>query len=91
MAWFKVDDKWSRHPKVCAAGPDGRLLWTHAGNWCADQLTDGFVPGHMLNRLAVEAFEDLDGPRHAAAVARLVAVGLWEDCLLYTSPSPRDA
>lgn len=71
IPWFKVDDsfhasrRWLSIPKrhrLSAAG-----LWVVAGSWCADQLTDGRVPGYM-----VEQWGATD-----AVVSALVDAGLW--------------
>jgi hypothetical protein len=67
MPWFLVDDGFAFHRKVVAAGNAALGLWVRAGSWCARELTDGFVPDHMLTAL---------GTRPQAK--RLVAVGLWE-------------
>lgn len=70
MTWFRVDDKFHDHPKVrklrgdklAAAG-----LWSLAGSWSSDNLTDGFVPTEIVQRFDPEE-------RYAE---RLVEVGLW--------------
>ncbi|MFC5184392.1 hypothetical protein [Actinomadura harenae] len=67
MTWFKVDDTLAFHRKVVAAGNAAMGLWVRAGSWSAQQLTDGFVPKHMVASL---------GTRGQAE--KLVAVGLWE-------------
>lgn len=68
MTWFKVDDGLHSHPKWLAASPRARALWTTAGSWCADNLTDGYVSETAL--------------RHSGGTlkdaAELVEVGLWE-------------
>lgn len=51
MVWFKVDDGMAFHAKVVEAGNAAIGLWTRAGSWCADHLTDGFVPDHMIRSL----------------------------------------
>lgn len=43
-------------------------LWVMAGSWCADHLTDGFIPDYMAERM------DRDCEDHAA---QLVEAGLW--------------
>jgi hypothetical protein len=75
MTWFKVDDKLHSHRKVAALGDDvGALaLWTIAGSWCADHLTDGFVPAYMVQR-----FLPLSRAKANRMVSALVSVGLWE-------------
>lgn len=67
MVWFKVDDNLSFHHKTVAAGNAAMGLWVRAGSWCAQNLTDGFVPDHMLARMGT-----------SSQVSKLVAVGLWE-------------
>ena len=69
IPWFKVDDALYSHPKWLATPAASRALWATAGSWCAAQLTDGFVPRHVLPILGGR-------PRDAAG---LVASGLWED------------
>lgn len=65
MTWFKVDDSFAFHSKVVAAGP-ALALWVRAGSWCAQMLTDGQVPIHMVTTFGT-----------IKAAERLVAVGLW--------------
>ena len=71
MTWFRVDDRFHSHPKALAAGPAALGLWVIAGSWSAANLTDGFVPDHVLPRLA-------DGAEELART--LVAAGLWRRC-----------
>ena len=73
MAWFKVDDKLHSHKKTMKAG-EAMALWVVAGSWCADHLTDGFVPEYVAERLLPDA---------ADMAQRLVDVGLW-------TPATRD-
>lgn len=71
MAWFKVDDKFHDHRKARAAGPSALGLWMLAGSWCADNLTDGFVPDDVLPRWGARGFDVW------AQADRLVEAGLW--------------
>ncbi|HJR04386.1 MAG TPA: hypothetical protein VKA83_22280 [Methylomirabilota bacterium] len=71
MTWFKIDDSFWRSKKVRKLGEKDRLaavgLWTLAGDWSADNLTDGFVP-----------WEVVDGWESDRRLAeRLIAVGFW--------------
>ena len=66
MTWFKVDDNLAFHAKVVQAGNAAMGLWVRAGSWSAQQLTDGFIPDHIVTTI---------GNRGQAA--RLVAAGLW--------------
>ena len=67
MPWFKVDDKLHDHRKARAAKKAAMGVWVLAGSWCADHLTDGFVPADVLPRWGAKS----------DAVA-LVKAGLWE-------------
>lgn len=69
MVWFRVDDKFHDHRKTRTAEMEAVGLWTLAGSWCGDNLTDGFVPLSVLPRW---------GGRAKRAAGRLVEVGLWE-------------
>lgn len=72
MSWFKVDDKfysWKELlgiPRSIRAEAAG--LWTLAGTWSADHLTDGKIPVHMIEELAGSI----------AAADALVAAKLWK-------------
>lgn len=66
MPWFRVDDNLGFHHKVIAAGNPAMGLWVRAGSVSASQLTDGFVPDHMVRSLGT-----------VAQAKRLVEVGLW--------------
>lgn len=68
MTWFKVDDSLHGHPKAMAASLAALGLWTVAGSWSSNYLTDGFVPDHMVQVLA-------RGETHL--VEELVRAGLW--------------
>lgn len=70
MTWFKVDDKLHDHRKARQAGLEALALWTLAGSWCADNLTDGFVPGDILTRWTKKS---------VSLAHRLVDVGLWDE------------
>ena len=67
MPWFKVDDNLGFHHKVIAAGNPAMGLWVRAGSICAQQLTDGFVPDHMVAILGT-----------TGQAKRLVSAGLWD-------------
>lgn len=68
MAWGKVDDGLHSSLKWRTASRPARALWVTALSWCMDELTDGFVPAHVLPML--------DGTKRDAA--SLVTAGLWE-------------
>ena len=72
MPWFNTDSKLHSHPKPRRAGLEAMGLWAVAGAYCADILTDGFVPdwyietwpkGHKLAQKLIEAqlWDQADG------------------------------
>lgn len=66
MPWFNVDDGFAFHRKAVMAGNSAIGMWVRAGSWCARELTDGFVPDHMVRTMGTPA-----------QAKRLVACGLW--------------
>lgn len=70
MTWFKVDDSFHSNPKVLAASPAALGLWVVAGSWSAQNLTEGFIPKHVLPRLM---------PRPDRFAHELIKLGLWVD------------
>lgn len=72
MTWFKVDDglhSSSKHRKVGLAATG---LWVLAGAWCADKLTDGFIPTHIVMTLG----------KNSMRCARVLSEnGLWCESL----------
>ncbi len=72
MAWFKVDDGLHASRKLLKIPKRARFaaigLWTVAGSWCADQLTDGSVPNYMITEWGAPP----------AAPEALADAGLWE-------------
>lgn len=68
MTWFKVDDSFHSHPKALAASLAALGLWSVAGAWAGNHLTDGFIPDHVVPLLARGQSELAD---------ELVAAGLW--------------
>lgn len=69
MAWGKIDDNLWGSPKWLATPPRARALWVTALSWCMNQLTDGYVPAHVLSTLG--------GNRTDAR--NLVATRLWKE------------
>jgi hypothetical protein len=68
MTYFKVDDHFHSHPKILDLGLDAIGLWTLAGSWSGEQLTDGFIPARLIARLG--------GSQETTQA--LVDAGLWE-------------
>jgi hypothetical protein len=70
VAWVKVDDHFSDHPKAIGLDLAASGLWLHALCYANRHTTDGFVPAGLLRRLG--------DPAAADAADRLVEAGLWE-------------
>jgi hypothetical protein len=75
VTWFRADDGWHKHRKRIMCGMDlegfaARGLWLDAGTWCADELTDGWLPAYMLDYLCPGFGRDL--------AKRLERARLWE-------------
>jgi len=68
IPWFKVDDGFWAHPKVLELSSDAGWLWTRAGAYAAQQLTDGRITQATLAMLgsAVDS------------AGELVSAGLWD-------------
>lgn len=71
MAWFKIDDGFYDNPKVKMIPRSKRMeclgLWVTAGTWSSKHLTDGVIPGYMVEEFGAElSHGDI-----------LVQVGLW--------------
>lgn len=62
MTWFLVDDKLHSNRKIrelLADEPAALALWTVAGSWSSDELTDGFIPDSQLPWLFPAGAEQL--------------------------------
>lgn len=75
MTWFKVDDGLHKHRKrvrvgVSVEGFAAMGLWSVAGSWASDELTDGWIPDDVVEYLAPVVGQDL--------AKRLEKAGLWE-------------
>lgn len=69
MPWFKVDDAFHGHPKVMELSPAAVGVWTLAGSWCANYLTDGEIKTNVVRRMG--ATDEM--------IQELVEAGLWID------------
>lgn len=67
MTWYKVDDTFHGHPKPRRVSLAAVGLWTMAGSYSGQHLTDGFVPDWFVRQFP-------QGPKLAR---ELVGTGLW--------------
>ena len=70
MTWFKVENNIYQNPKILAAGSQASWLFLAGLGFCAEHLTDGFIPTVALRRLIDEEPQPL--------AATLVEVELWD-------------
>lgn len=68
MPWFQVDDQLSFHAKVVAAGNPAMGLWVRAGSWCAQQITEGYIPKDIAKAMGTPA-----------QIKKLLDVALWTE------------
>lgn len=66
--WFKVDDGLAFHAKTVSVGNTAMGMWVRAGSWSLQQLTDGFIPTHIMLTIGTKI--------NANA---LVSAGLWDE------------
>lgn len=69
MPWFKVDDAFHSHPKVMGLSPAAVGVWTLAGAWSANYLTDGEVQANIIRRFGGTS----------EMIQELCTSGLWID------------
>ena len=71
MAWVRIEDVVTEHPKHLQAGPAACWLWICGIAYCQRQLSDGFIP--------IQALPVLGIAKGVQALAdRLVSVGLFD-------------
>lgn len=73
MTWVRLDDGFVTHPRMVAAGKDGRALFIAGLCYCGKHSTDGRIPKAAIPMLAAQA-----GVRPATS-KRLIDAGSWID------------
>lgn len=68
MPWFNADDKLHSHPKTRQAGLEAMGLWVVAGTYCSQYLTEGVVPGWLIE----------SWPKGRRIAQKLIDARLWE-------------
>lgn len=90
MAWVRIDDGFTQHPKVVQAGPLGIAMQIAGLCYCNRYLTDGFIPRavvpNLLNLEGIamrvwdgELFGGGEDATWQLVVSDLIAAGLWEE------------
>lgn len=81
MTWFKLDDGFHSHPKIIAVGNEAAGLYARCGSYCAQHLTDGFIPeavGFLYGGL-----ETIDALCNESLWTRVSGGWLMHDYLVY--------
>ena len=75
MPWARLDDKFHSHPTTWMVGLEANGLFARGLSYCADQLTDGFMPEQWVwsNIPATSRSKDPRG-----IILSLEEAGLWE-------------
>ena len=72
MAWVKLDERFTEHPKLALVGPLGLALWVTGLAYCNRNLTDGFIPWALARTLiSWEFLEPSDGDTRGRRHARV--------------------
>jgi hypothetical protein len=79
MAWVKIDDAFSEHPKILRAGPIATVLYVRALCYCNRNLTDGFLPSAVVEMMSHDLEPIAGGEFQNFNIGDLmVECGLWE-------------
>ena len=75
MPWARLDDKFHSHPTTWQVGLESNGLFARGLSYCADQLTDGFMPEEWVwsNVPATSRSKDPRG-----VIQKLEDANLWE-------------
>lgn len=75
MAWFKIEAKLPQHAKYAPLTDAAFRLAITAGAWCAQNMTDGWIPKSVVATLTRAP----SGKRLASVTVELISSGIWED------------
>lgn len=74
--WVRINLDYLRNPKVREVSSQAVLLHLASILWTADQVKDGYLPGHILSDLAHMA--RMTTPAATKRADELVKAGLWD-------------
>jgi hypothetical protein len=75
MSWYRVDSPMPRHEKYAPLSDLEFRLAITAGAWCAEHMTDGFIPKKMVQTLTRAP----SGKKLASAIKSLLDAKVWHD------------
>jgi hypothetical protein len=73
LAWVRLDDHFSEHPKIASLSDPALALWVTGLAYCNRNLTDGFIP----KAVGIGQLRWCEG-NTAPAIAELETAGLWD-------------
>ena len=77
MAWVRIDDQFSDHPKIVKAGPIALVLQVRAFCYAARHLTDGYIPAELVP-IFLAGLEKLGADPSADWGRFMVEARLWD-------------
>jgi len=80
MAWVRIDDKFTEHPKLVQAGPLGVAMQIAALCYANRHLTDGELPANIVARFMPTVCYDPETGEEITwrdVADRLVEIGIW--------------
>ncbi len=89
MAWVRIDENFSNHPKTLQVGPLGMAMQVAALCYCNKYLTDGLLPtsavpnllnlNDIFNAVNNELVTCYENVTYSVVVKKLTDSGLWEE------------
>jgi hypothetical protein len=89
MAWVRIDDQFTDHPKLAAAGPVAGWVYVSGLCYAARYLTDGFVPETIALRFDGSSPEVLENLVECSLWDRVNGGYLIHDFLDYNPPASK--
>lgn len=89
MAWVRLDDQFTDHPKLAAAGPVAGWVYVSGLCYAARYLTDGFVPETIALRFAGSSPEVLANLVECSLLDRVNGGYQIHDFLDYNPPASK--
>lgn len=89
MAWVRLDDQFTDHPKLAAAGPVAGWVYVSGLCYAARYLTDGFVPETIALRFDGSSPEVLENLVECSLWDRVNGGYLIHDFLEYNPPASK--
>ena len=90
MSWLRIDDGFTKHPKILQLTVRQRWLWLDLLCWCARYKTNGLIPDGALAELRIRS-SDINGWASAGLVDREDSTLAVHDWAVYNPADPTAA